>query len=702
MTADNDHAARILDEGDDADRALLDRLRADPRVDVIDAVAEQQRTLAEVRPTPGAEVLEERTKWAYYPWRRTLVGILGPQGFRALRLDRNRNLITAVEQRRLETLTIAVAGLSVGHVIAHTLAMQGMCATLRLADFDTLELSNLNRVPATVLDLGINKAIVAARRIAELNPYLGVEVVSAGVTAETLDGFLDGVDVVVEECDSLDMKLTIREAARGRRLPVVMATSDRGLVDVERFDLDPTRPVLHGALGSITAAQLADLPREDKVPYVLRHVDATQSSTRMTASLVEVGHTLSTWPQLAGEVTLGAAAVVEAVRRITLGEPLDSGQVRIDIAATFDQLDGALREYQPPPVVPDDPVPANSSPATELVAEAARRAPSGGNAQPWTISLSDTDLTIRVAPERTSMMDAGFRGSAVAVGAALFNARVAAAARGVLGEVVVSTTDAGSPLTATLRLGSGTSPDLAAYYEPMLLRETNRRRGTVAPVDEGLIADLTEAAAREGGRLAVLTARGDVEELAQVCAAADRIRYLTPPLHRELVSELRWPGEGAADSGIDVMSLELAPADIAVLDILRRPDVMAALADWDGGAALGEDVAKRVRSSSALALVTVRGGALPDYVRGGAAMEAVWIEAQRRGLAVQPVSPVFLHAVGDAELWKMSPRYADDLRSLQARLREVAGTQPDEALVLLLRLSHAAPASVRSRRRRLV
>ena len=30
-----------------------------------------------------------------------------------------------------------------------------------------------------------------------------------------------------------------------------MATSDRGLVDVERFDLEPHRPILHGLLGDL-------------------------------------------------------------------------------------------------------------------------------------------------------------------------------------------------------------------------------------------------------------------------------------------------------------------------------------------------------------------------------------------------------------------------------------------------------------------
>ena len=126
--------------------------------------------------------------------------------------------------------------------------MEGLAGELRLADFDTIELSNLNRLPGTVLDLGVNKAVAAARRIAEIDPYLRVVVVPEGIQPDNLGSFLDGLDLVIEECDSLDVKLLVREAARDRRIPVVMETSDRGVLDVERFDLEPERPIFHGLL----------------------------------------------------------------------------------------------------------------------------------------------------------------------------------------------------------------------------------------------------------------------------------------------------------------------------------------------------------------------------------------------------------------------------------------------------------------------
>lgn len=694
-------SARILDAEDAADHLTLRELRADPGIEVLDRWQEQAAGLRELRPAPDPELVAEPMRWAYYPWRRALVSVLGPRAFRAVRLDRNRNLITASEQDRLGTMRIGVAGLSVGHIIAYTLAAQGLCGELRLADFDLLELSNLNRIPATVFDLGVNKATVAARRIAELDPYLPVHVLPSGVTPESVDDFLDGLDIVVEECDSLGMKAIVREAARARGLPVLMATSDRGLVDIERFDLDPARPILHGLLGQADALLLSGLSSRDKIPHMLRHLEAAELSPRVAASAIEVGKTLSTWPQVAGDVALGATVIAEAVRRIGLEEELPSGRVRIDIAAALDgvaepEIPGS---HHPPAEMAAEP--GEPAAPCHAVAAAMIRAPSGGNSQPWDVEIEEDSVTIRLTPERTSTMDVGFRGSAVAVGTAVFNARVAAAAHGVLGEVDIVEGDGSSPLRAIVRLARGEDADLARLYRTMQTRETNRHRGTPGPIDPDTVSLLDSAARREGARLQLLTASSEIERAATILAASDRIRYLTPRLHAEMISELRWIGDESSDSGIDVRSLELHPGDLAVLDILRRPDVMTHLARWDAGSALGDDTHARVCASSALAVVSVHGDTLTDYARGGSAVEAVWIIAQHQGLAVQPVSPVFLYARTPEDLSELSETYAPSLDRLQCAFRDLARTEPDESQVLVLRLFDGPDTSVRSRRRSL-
>ncbi|MGE2834905.1 Rv1355c family protein [Mycobacterium sp. SMC-4] len=697
---ENPSRAVILDPADDSDARTIESLRADPHIAVLDQIDGQAATLRSLLPTPDDGLTGERPRWAYYPWRRTLVSVLGPRAYARTRTDRNRNLITIDEQRKLESLRVGVVGLSVGHAIAHTLAVQGLCGHLRLADFDHLELSNLNRVPATVFDLGVNKAVVAARRIAEVDPYLDVEVLQDGLSAETLAAFLDGLDVVVEECDSLDVKALVREGARARGIPVLMASSDRGLIDVERFDEDPRRPLFHGLLGDVDAAALSALDSREKIPHVLRILDAASLSPRGAASLVEVGQTLATWPQLVGDVLVGASTIAEGVRRIGLGEPLASGRVRIDVAAALDTLTDPADEpaqRSEPPIEQRSLTPQSTVHAVVL---AAHRAPSGGNAQPWHIDATPQTVTIRLAPEYSSSLDIALRGSAVALGAAVFNARVAAAAHGALGPVRFHEDDH-DPLRAVIELGRGEDPYLAGLYPMIEARETNRHGGTRIALSEDVLSALRDAAHREGAGVRLLHEADDLRRAAQILAAADRIRYLTPYLHSDMISELRWPGDERQDSGIDVRSLELSGDQLATLDVLRRTEVMSILAQWDAGSVLGNDTGSRVAQSSALAVLTVDDRSLTGYARGGSGAEALWITAQQLGLSVQPISPAFLYAHDDDEVVALSSRFAAELIELQSEFRHMTATRPEQGLCLLLRLTKAPPTSTRSRRRTL-
>jgi hypothetical protein len=233
----------------------------------------------------------------------------------------------------------------------------------------------------------------------------------------------------------------------------------------------------------------------------------------------------------------------------------------------------------------------------------------------------------------------------------------------------------------------------------MLGRETNRRRGARTTIPVQTLEVLDSAARAEGARLHMLCEAAEIGTAATILAAADRIRYLTPRLHAEMFAELRSPGDPSPESGIDVRSLELDPAHLVMLDILRRPEVMASLAAWDAGSALGDDTCGRVTASAAVGVISVFGRSLTDYARGGSAVESVWIRAQQRGLAVQPVSPAFLYATGDDELRALSPAFAEHLADLQYNFRKLAKTGAEESQVLVLRFSRAPQPSVPSRRR---
>jgi len=103
------------------------------------------------------------------------------------------------------------------------------------------------------------------------------------------------------------------------------------MLDIERFDREPHRPLLHGLLGSLTPEDCLDLTFAERVDLILAMVDPQRISPALAASIPKIGRTLSSWPQLASGVALGGALVTEAARRILLGGPCTSGRFYVDL-----------------------------------------------------------------------------------------------------------------------------------------------------------------------------------------------------------------------------------------------------------------------------------------------------------------------------------------------------------------------------------
>lgn len=285
--------------------------------------------------------------WCYLPWRHTVIHLLDRKRFGAVRTNRNRDKITAVEQALLAEKRVGVVGLSVGAAAAMAMAQEGLCGELRIADFDTIDLSNLNRLRTSVLHLGESKALVAARELAEIDPYLTVRVFPEGLTEDNLERFLlagGPLDVLVEECDTLPMKLRVREAARAHGIPVVMDTNDRGLLDIERFDREPGRPLLHDLLAGYTPASARALDAAARRELFFAFFGGEdQVSPRLRESSRRVGKDLVSVPQLASDVHLGAALVAHAVREMLLGRLVRSGRYAVDLHELIDDSQGAAR-----------------------------------------------------------------------------------------------------------------------------------------------------------------------------------------------------------------------------------------------------------------------------------------------------------------------------------------------------------------------
>ena len=123
----------------------------------------------------------------------------------------------------LHTKTVMVVGLgAVGGMCLESLVRCGI-GHLKLVDFDTVGITNLNRqILATYDTLGMPKIEVAKQRVLSINPECTVETLSLFVQEKTIDQvFSDKVDLIVDAIDSLNPKCALLQTAYERETAIV-------------------------------------------------------------------------------------------------------------------------------------------------------------------------------------------------------------------------------------------------------------------------------------------------------------------------------------------------------------------------------------------------------------------------------------------------------------------------------------------------
>jgi molybdopterin/thiamine biosynthesis adenylyltransferase len=679
----------------------------------------------EVQEWLGGHEAKELGTWVYYPWSHRLVHLLDEADFVELRTNRNRYKITLEEQNLLATKRIGIVGLSVGQSVSLTLAMERGFGELRLTDFDHLGLSNLNRLRSGVHNIGVMKTEITARGIAEIDPYLNVKCFPEGLSGQTMDRFfLEGgkLDLLIDECDDLTIKILMRRRARDLGIPVVMETSDRGMIDIERFDLRPDLPIFHGLIDDLDPEKLRGLSTEDKVPYVLEIVGDKTISSRMIASMIEVGQTIKTWPQLASAVVLGGGVTADVVRRILLGQLSCSGRYFVDLEEIISDSkpsEIAGKRLSVLETISGSQVALENvwsgSPSADRhkihrIIEAATAAPSGGNNQPWAWMFEKGRLELRHDRERsTSFLDFQDTAAMVALGAAVENAVLGAHAEGWGVRVQPFPRSDDPRLAAHLEfvtrsasnVESGGFDSLHRYIHQ---RETVRQFGTRKSLSQTILSEVIRAGQSiPGARLQLLTDDEQLQAIGQILGSGDRVRFLNKQLHAELMSEIRWTSEEAQKTrdGIDIQTLELSPSDRAGIQLCRSWSAMQFVSRIGGGAVLERGSRKAIDGACAVGLLTMPKSSLIDFFQGGRCLQRVWLTATACGIGLQPMSclPYLFARVVRGKGVGLPESQIRELTRLREQYVEMFDLTDETAEVLLFRLVDAKGSVVRALRR---
>jgi len=281
---------------------------------------------------------EMKGDWIFLPWSKTLIHSVVEADFHKLRTNRNKHIISEEEQQKLAGLTVGLLGMSVGSNVGMNLIYSGVGA-FKLADFDQLDVTNLNRVRARLDQVGEDKIDIVSTRMYEANPYVSIEEYRTGLTEENLDEFLSSVDLVFEIIDDFKMKIRVRMEAKKHEVPIIMLTNlgDNILVDVERYDLDNTIEVFNGKIGDAGEKILAgEVTKEDEKKYAISLVGMENIPERVLKTVKEIGNTVVGRPQLMSTASVSSGIGAYVTRKIALGEKLESGRYCISLDTLFE------------------------------------------------------------------------------------------------------------------------------------------------------------------------------------------------------------------------------------------------------------------------------------------------------------------------------------------------------------------------------
>ncbi len=648
--------------------------------------------------------------------------------------SRNIGLFTQEEQDRLAVAKIGIPGMGgVGGVHFITMVRTGV-GNFHISDFDVYEPANVNRqYGAKVPDFGRRKMEVMKEEALRINPFLTIKEFPQGISEDSVDDFLEGLDVVLDSLDffAFDARRLLFSRARERGVHVITAgplgfssamlifAPDKGMGFDEYFDIvdkmEPEEQYLAFALGLAPKA------------VQFKYMDTGKVSFKSGK-----GPSLNLACQLCS-----AMAGTEAVR-IILNRP------GLKPVPYYFQFDPFVRKYykrkliggnknwfqkikfavvrkmlnKNEPVIspyatekPSGSVIENRSGHTMLTRDAkdflvrsAMLAPSADNCQCCLFSWNEDDLIIESDPERTHFFyDVNQESTLITTGALVENISIAASELGleILPDSVQLSDDGQVSIRIKFRIVEG-DPDALARFLP--LRCINRKPYEKTAVESRLIEQMDRVfSSSDSIGIKWIQDRKTKKIFQEIIYLSDRVLFEEKRLHQGLFKFIHMGDDPFPRDGMNLGVLELSWLQKKIFPLFSQWKYQKMLNKIMVSRAMAFNSVNLLRKTPVYGVLTLEKRTPQGYVEAGRKMERFWILANSLGLAVQPMAGfVFLlnhYYHNKAGYFK--PEHQEIIQKINSRFEMTIGVHRTKEIspVMFFRIGYAAPQKNRTGRR---
>lgn len=342
----------------------------------------------------------------------------------------------------------------------------------------------------------------------------------------------------------------------------------------------------------------------------------------------------------------------------------------------------------------------------DKILEAAAKAPSGDNVQPWRFEVSTdfTKINLYNLPEKdNSYYNYQQTAAYIAHGAVIENMAIAAQHLGHKAQIELFPDFDDPNHVARVNF----LPSAAVYdplYDAIVNRSTNRFPYECVDIPATDLSSLCDVVKQDENIKAYFVNKPQVvKKLAKALMINDRLVFELQEVHRFLFDQVRWNKEqiDSTKDGMPVDTLGLNPIEKLFFPQMRFWWFVKAANYFGLSRVIGLKCWNNCRNASVLGQITVKKADKQSFVEVGRAMQRIWLEATRQELAFQPIIglPLLVYRLKQNALQDFSDKHLQMIQQAEQSISELFEIDQSETMMVGFRIGKGRPLLAKTQRK---
>lgn len=202
--------------------------------------------------------------------------------------DREIRLIGLEKYDLIKSKTVAIIGLGgVGGYALETLVRSGI-ESIILVDYDTIDISNINRqIIATTKNIGTKKIEAAKLRTLEINPNCKITTLDLKLNEDNIDSLFNfKIDYIIDACDTISVKKRLILECHKRKIKLISSMGSGNKLDPTKFSICDIRKTSYDPIAKI----IRKFVIENKIKEKVMVVSSTEAPKKIEGVISSVSY----------------------------------------------------------------------------------------------------------------------------------------------------------------------------------------------------------------------------------------------------------------------------------------------------------------------------------------------------------------------------------------------------------------------------